>query len=98
MKRRPLRFVASMVAGLVTFFGLAALLNSIGGYILVERYHSLWGLSHFIAMRIDPPGPNDGEFFGSFGAFLDFYFGIVIWALLFGLAYYQVLFRSRQTI
>ena len=98
MKRKAFRFAASLFVALVTFFALAALLNATGGYIFVERYHSLWGLSHFIAMRIDPPGPGDGEFFGSFGAFLDFYLGIVFWVLLFGVAYYHFVFRPRQTI
>jgi hypothetical protein len=98
MKRNALRFAASFVVGLITFFALAALLNATGGYMFVERYHSLWGLSHFIAMRIDPPGPGDGEFFGSFGSVVDFFLGIVFWVLFFGFAYYYFLFRRRQSI
>jgi len=98
VKSRILRWLLSVTAGVVTFLAVVATLNANGGPRLVERYHSLWGLTHVIAERLDPPGPGDGEFFGPFGSLIDFFLGIAVWTLLFTLAYFLFVFRGPKPI
>ena len=99
MKSPVLRCLLSIAAGFATFVVVLALLNYTGGYRLVEPYHSLWGFTHEFAQRVDPAGLGDtDEFFGRFGALIDFWLGIVFWTLLFAAAYFCFVFRKRQTI
>jgi hypothetical protein len=102
VKSPILRFLLSLAAGFATFFAVLAVLNYTGGHRFVEPYHSLWGFTHQFAQRIDPAplditGATD-EFFGPFGAVLDFWLGIVFWTFLFAAAYFCFVFRRRQTI
>jgi hypothetical protein len=104
VKSRALRFVLSIVAGFATFITVLAVLNYTGGNRFVEPYHYLWGVTHGFAQRIDPAPPFDpahygetGEFYGPFGAFFDFYFGIAFWTFLFASVYFLFVFRSKPT-
>jgi hypothetical protein len=89
--------VASIVAGIITTFTVARLLDNCAP-ALANQYMTVFGLSHCIASTLSPPDVDrtHGEFYGAHGELIFLLVTWGFWTVLFGFVYFRFVFRGSK--